>query len=157
MGIYTLSYVFYGCPITPSVEKLNNKLKNISEEEKEIMSISVDKNYLRSSDAVFLIVPRTKIQVTCEIDARDVANGYVKMSDLESITTIQKADITPTADELELFSKYINVLVKDDKRNEANAKIGVYMAEFTWCTLNGVSSSGSDMSLSKSLLINMDK
>lgn len=156
MGLYTTSYIFYGCPITPKIDKVKDKIKNISTDEKiekNIVSIGLEENYLKADDAVFLIVPRTKKTVYCEPDNTDIANGYIKMSELESVTKIKKGDITPTDEENELFTKYINALVKDDKKDEMNSKIGFYFAVFDWSTY----CSEIEMFLNRMLPIDMEK
>jgi len=127
MGIYQNYFVLFGCPITPSKDKLVEKLQTVKD---NISSISSDDNYLIGKDAIFLVVPRTKREISCAFDANDIANGYVKMSELESIAKIKKEDLTPTEEEIELFTKYINALVKDDKKDEMNNKIKHYMVEF---------------------------
>jgi hypothetical protein len=137
MGFYTTTYIFYGCPITPYVEKVKDKINKISIDEKiekDIMSIGLENNYITANDSVFLVVPRTKKTVSGQIDKNDVANGYVKMSEIESIDKIKKEDITPTEEENNIFSKYINALVREDKKEEMKSKIGFYMGEFGWST-----------------------
>ena len=54
--------------------------------------------------------------------------GYVKMSELENVCKLTKNDINPSAsgDESELFFKYLNALVKEDKKEE----IGYYLIEY---------------------------
>lgn len=154
MGLYETGYIFYGCPITTKMDKVTEKLNNMSDDEKNaknIMSIGMKDNYLESTDAVFLVVPRTTIKSPCQPDANDMSNGYVKMSELESGWNIKRQDITPTQEEKELFTRYINVLVRDDKKDEMNNKIGYYITVFQSSTYDN------DIFMRKLIPIDMTK
>jgi len=74
-----------------------------------------------------MLFERTKI-INGELERIDIENGYVKMSELEKV---------PSAGESELFFKYLNALVKEDKKEDMFNKIGYYLIEYTFCTLDG--------------------
>lgn len=156
MGFYKYTVIFYGCPIATKMEKLTDKLKGISTDEKVekgLMTIVLKENYLTLENAVFIVVPRTHKTIQGEIDNNDIANGYVKISEVESILKITKDDITPTKEENEIFTKYINKLVKDENKKEMNEKIGYYIAQIDYSTLEFPI----QYYLSRLLPINMEK
>lgn len=162
MGIYTVSQVFYGCPVASNREELKQKFKTIdftnstnlsqTESESAISTIKNEKNYVACDNRIFLIVPRTKKSVSCQIDSDDMKLGYVKMSDLNAITQIKEVDILPTADEKELFLKYIKLFTKEDEFDKLIQNAGCMIAEFELCTLDEVP----NLTFKKSLLINLD-
>ncbi len=149
MGIYTTTYIFFGCPITVKYERLKEKLSALSADEKinkNIISIDLDTNYLIANDAVFMIVPRTKKQVHYQINNNDKANGYVKISDIE-----KEDELVPLSEEYDLFFRYIDALVKEDKKDQMKKKIGYYIAQFEFSTYDV-----NDMGLSLMRLLSID-
>lgn len=129
MGFYKKICIFYGCPLTSNVKKFREKLKNIP--------LMEETNYFITSNAVYLVIEQTKKIMNGELERNDIENGYVKMSELEKVCKLNKNDINPSTSELELFFKYLNALVKEDKKEEMFNKIGYYLIEYNFCTLDG--------------------
>ena len=170
MGRYTNTYIFYGCPITlggcelqrsitPHPKKLSDKIAQMSFFEKmrkNIMSIEMKENYFITDNDVFLIVPRTKMEIAYKIDLIDVANGYVKISELKTMKVVKsgnieinpaldifpmETDIIPTKKEHDTFIRYINALIRNDKKTEMYKLMGLYMVEVVGSTLDVIPTS----------------
>jgi hypothetical protein len=98
MGIYNTLSVIYGCSLSFNVDKVKNIIKTLKINEK---------NFLFFEDHVFLIIPRINHRTALDLDQEDIENNYVKMSKIISYTKLKKEDLTPTEEELLLFTSYL--------------------------------------------------
>ena len=153
MGFYTSLIFLYGCPIASDNQKVVDKINKMSVDEKidkDIMAIGIDRNYFKTRGGVFLITPSVMKTFDADIEQQDILNGYVKMSELENVGKIKREDFVPSAEELATFTKYINVLVKEEKKEEMESKIGYYVVKVAYDTY------GWETSLVKYLPVNME-
>jgi hypothetical protein len=141
MGLYWDTQAFYGCPVSPSVQKVRDRLK-IKKLRKKFDCLMVD-------GACFVYLTRTRKTLYYKQSGLQLACARVKMSDLEECAVVhqsltgeklvKKEDFAATDEEKKSFAKMIVEFVKPENREEALVKTGYYMVEtfFTTYSLGG--------------------